>query len=89
MAGSITYNRDDASTSQLHKSYAQTNGSSDDNAILSGGEDADDPEDEPFLQFWTAPRHRSRKGKEKEDEEYGAFNGRPLHQCLAPRMNLP
>ncbi len=72
---SLPYARDEASTSQYLSAYpAYPAEMYEHGAILDNENDEDEVADASAApQYWTAKRHRGRKGKGRSEEEYGSF----------------
>jgi len=95
---SLPYARDEASTSQHPSAYPVYPGEPlEHSGVLDfDDEDLEEEEDEEIidssaaLQYWTAPRHQSRKGKEKSQEEYCKCSMCliPHNECQSP-LKIP
>ena len=72
-APSLPYARDEASTSQHISAYpAFAAEVYEQEGILDTPNEEDElPDASSSLQYWTAKRHRGRKGKGRADEDYG------------------
>lgn len=81
----LPYARDEASTSQPSSAYPAYPGEAYEHAaILESIDDAVSSSDDELLessaalQYWTAKRHRGRKGKERADDDYR------MSRCCGP-----